>query len=196
MTFPLSISSSIFSLLTSRGVELLRPLPVQSGGSPRLHPITNELRTQRFTISATSLALAKKSDSTASPVRTASQTAHAERNEAPTALVVVLRPRSVGVVLQRKEPDFPRLFCSVMLIAKSSGYSRARATTSTRRSPLFRSLGLSGGTNNTSASARQDSAQRRTVYASTTGTNRLSRTSLVKRPPASDQRLHKSFLVL
>jgi hypothetical protein len=146
MTFPLSISSSIFSLLTSRGVELLRPLPVQSGGSPRLHPITNELRTQRFTISATSLALAKKSDSTASPVRTASQTAHAERNEAPTALVVVLRPRSVGVVLQRKEPDFPRLFCSVMLIAKSSGYSRARTTTSTTRSPQFRSLGLSGGT--------------------------------------------------
>src|SRR5260370_36960213 len=99
-----------------------------------------------FNDSANFFSIGQKIASTASPVRTASQTAHSERNEAPTALVVVLRPRSVGVFLQRKEPDSPQLFCFVMLIAKSSGYSRARTTTSTRRSPHFRSLGLSGGT--------------------------------------------------
>jgi hypothetical protein len=57
MTFPLSISSFYFFIADSRGVMLLRPLPVRCGGSTRLHPITNELRPEGFTISATSLAL-------------------------------------------------------------------------------------------------------------------------------------------
>src|SRR5271165_3685696 len=41
----------------------------------------------------------------------------------------------------RKETDFLQLICSVNLIAKRSGFSRTRTTTSTRTTPQIRNLG-------------------------------------------------------
>src|SRR5580693_3959863 len=55
-------------------------------------------------------------------------------------LVVVLVLGALGF-RDRKETDVLQLICSVSLIAKRSGFSRTRTTTSTRTIPKFRNLG-------------------------------------------------------
>src|SRR5271166_1832572 len=56
-------------------------------------------------------------------------------------LVVVLVLGALGF-RDRKETDVPQLICSISLIAKRSGFSRTRTTTSTRTTPQIRNLGL------------------------------------------------------
>ena len=56
-------------------------------------------------------------------------------------LVVVLVLGALGF-RDRKETDVLRLICSVSLIAKRSGFSRTRTTTSTRTTPQIRNLDL------------------------------------------------------
>src|SRR5271157_3817039 len=57
-------------------------------------------------------------------------------------LVVVLVLGALGL-RDRKETDVLQLICSVSLIAKRSGFSRTRTTTSTRTTPQIRNLGSS-----------------------------------------------------
>src|SRR5580700_8104417 len=56
-------------------------------------------------------------------------------------IVLVLVVGALGF-RDRKETDVLQLICSVSLIAKRSGFSRTRTTTSTRTTPQIRNSGL------------------------------------------------------